>query len=391
MKKKETLTALKNQIKLQQLEIQRLDSELAMDKAAYINIMGENLDSERKKFEETLEHLTTHDHLTDLPNRSYLEKLIENVIGSISDNEQCMALIHLDLDNFKLVNDALGHSVGDRLLKEVSTLLLQNVSHHDIVARLGGDEFVIILKALKKPGDAADVCQRLLIKFDKAFNFDEKEVYINASLGIAVYPFCGSNAVELLKNADMAMYAAKRLGKNQYRFFTQELSRQTEQNIKIISGLRHAISKQELRLQYQPIIDMQHLTCVGIEVLVRWQHPQLGLLFPDQFLSYAEDIGTMLAIGRWIFQQALDDYKRMDLESLSFVSINMSATEFTATEVNDFIVSSMIKRAIIPSKLVVELTETVIMYHPEIVLDQMKRLTDVGVRIAIDDYGMGYS
>ncbi len=347
--------------------------------------------TERKKSEALLHHTATHDFLTDLPNRVHLEGKIGEAIRYANEHKQHMAVLYLDLDDFKAVNDTFGHAVGDALLKEVSTLLLRHVRHGDTVARLGGDEFVIILNTLRKPDYAAVVARAILERLGRVFFIHEKEVYVNVSIGIAVYPVCGANITELLKNADIAMYAAKGHGKNQYRFFTQELSQQSEQNLYITNGLRHAIRNQELRLQFQPIIELQQLTCSGIEALVRWQHPRLGLVCPEQFLPYAEEIGSMSAIGRWIFKQALNDYSRMDLKSLSFLSVNMSATEFTAEDIDQFIFSSMQEHTVPSNKLVVELTETILMSYPEIAIKNIKRLTAQGVRVAIDDYGIGYS
>ncbi|MCX7115230.1 MAG: EAL domain-containing protein [Gammaproteobacteria bacterium] len=345
----------------------------------------------RKKSEALLHHTATHDFLTDLPNRAHLEMKIGEAIDYANEHKQHMAVLYLDLDDFKAVNDTFGHAVGDTLLKEVSTLLLRHVRHGDTVARLGGDEFVIILNTLRKPDYAAVVARAILERLGRVFLIHEKEVCINASIGIAVYPVCGANVTELLKNADTAMYAAKGHGKNQYRFFTQELSQQSEQNLHITNGLRHAIRNQELRLQFQPIIELQQLTCCGIEALVRWQHPRLGLVYPDQFLPYAEEIGSMSAIGRWIFKQALNDYSRMDLKSPLFLSVNMSATEFTSDDIDQFILSSMQEHTLLTNKLVVELTETILMSYPEIAIKNIKRLTAHGVRVAIDDYGIGYS
>ena len=347
--------------------------------------------AEQKQSEKTLEFMATHDYLTSLPNRNYFETQMSKAIKYASEHKQHMALIYLDLDDFKQVNDTMGHNVADNLLKKISSLLLQNIRQGDTLVRLGGDEFAIILHSLRKPHYASIVSQNILKKLDEIHAIDGQEVYISASVGIAVYPFCGTNTVELLKNADTAMYAAKTSGKSQYRFFTAELSQQTEHNIQIINGLRHAIRREELQLKFQPIINTKHLACSGFEALLRWHHPQLGLILPETFLPYAEVVGAILPLGRWIFQQALDAYSKLNLDELFFISINMSATEFTATDVGDFIISSMKKRAIPPNKLIIELTETVIMKNPIIVAEKMKSLTDMGVRIAIDDYGIGYS
>lgn len=347
--------------------------------------------TERKNSEKMLEYIATHDYLTDLPNRIYFEKQVENAISYAQNNKQHMAVIYLDLDNFKTINDTFGHTVGDHILKEVSALLLQSIRQGDTVARLGGDEFAISLNTLRKPDYAAIVSQTILDKLRKFIRIEGKDIFINASIGIAVYPFCGSNAETLLKNADIGMYAAKSYGKNQYRYFTKELSQQSEQNIYIVNGLRNVIQNQELRLQYQPIIDLNTLQCSGIETLVRWQHPQLGLILPEKFLPNAEEIGAMVDMGCWIFNQALDDFDKLKYASSLFLTLNMSSTEFTAKDIDHFILSSIKQRAISYDQLVIELTETVIMQHPELTIEKIKNLSSSGARFAIDDFGVGYS
>lgn len=347
--------------------------------------------SEQEHYKEKLNYIATHDYLTNLTNRNYFETQMNRAIEYAKEHKQHMALIYLDLDDFKRVNDSLGHVVGDNLLKKIATLLVKNSRKGDTVTRLGGDEFAIIIHALRKPHYAAIISQTILNKLDTIQDIDGKELYISASIGIAVYPFCGKNAVDLLKNADSAMYSAKTKGKNQYCFFTKELSQQTEKNILIINGLKHAARRDELHLLFQPIIELEHSTCVGIEALVRWNHPQLGLILPETFLPYAEAVGAMLPINRCIFEQALDAFSRMDLKTLLFISINMSASEFIIKDEEHFIISTIDKWAVPAKKLILELTETVIMTNPLVIIEKMQVLANLGVRIAIDDYGIGYS
>lgn len=347
--------------------------------------------TEKKKSEEMLEYIATHDYLTDLPNRNYLEKQIEKAMQYASEYKSHMAVIYLDLDNFKHINDTYGHEVGDHLLKMVSNLLLQSVRTGDTVARIGGDEFVVILHALRKPDYAGLVSQTILDKLSQPFRINNQEMFINASIGIAVYPFCGTFTYELLKNADTAMYAAKAHGKNQYRFFTKELSKQSEQELLILNGVRNILRHEELQLQYQPIIDLKTMQCNGIEALVRWQHPHLGLLYPEQFLSFFEESETMIEVGKWIVHHALSDYLSLTLPQPSFIAINMSAAEFTAKNVEHMILSSLEKHAIPEKHLIIEITERVVMHHPKIIIDKIQHLTKTGARVAIDDYGKGYS
>ena len=345
----------------------------------------------RKKTEELLEYMSTHDYLTNLPNRVLFEKEIDEAVQHSRDNAQHMALIYLDLDNFKQVNDTLGHVVGDQLLKEVSMRLQQTVRGGDTIARLGGDEFALILHSIRKPEYAAVVSRSILDKLGKVFQLEENEIFINASIGIAVYPYAGTSAVELIKNADTAMYIAKAHGKNQYQYYSVESTEQAEQDLIIINGLRNVIHNNELILQYQPIIDLNTSTCWGIEALLRWEHPQLGLVYPAQFLHHAEDSGIIVSIGQWVIQRALEDYKRLHLTSLLFISINISANELVASKMAETIYTCTQESGISACKLVVELTEASMMHHPNDSIKKFERLSKMGVQIAIDDYGTGYS
>ena len=347
--------------------------------------------TERKKAEEMLAYLSTHDYLTDLPNRVYFEKQINNAIQYADEYGQYMALLYLDLDNFKMVNDTFGHSMGDLLLKEVSTLLQQSVRGQDTVTRLGGDEFALILNGLRKPAYAASVANNLLDKLSKVLYLEDKEIYMNASIGIAVYPGSGTNVDELIKNADAAMYVSKSHGKNQYRYFSKELSEQNEQHRQIINGLRQAIPNQELFLVYQPIHDLHQSTCCGFEALVRWMHPHLGLIPPSLFLPCAEETGMMINIGHWVIHHALEDYNKLHLESLLFISIHMSGNELAAKKTTETLLSSVQEQGISAEKLVLELTEATIMSHPEASIQKFKALSEIGIMIAIDDFGTGYS
>lgn len=355
-----------------------------------IAVLREVIRAEQKKSEQLLEYMSTHDFLTDLPNRMYLERQIDQAIQCASDRGNHMALLYLDLDNFKLINDTLGHRVGDMLLKEVSVVLQQGVRSGDFVARMGGDEFALVLNDIKIPDRAATVARLILDKLRMVFSVDGKEVYINASIGIAVYPIADLNAVELLKHADMAMYTAKTNGKNQYQFYSTDLNRQNEQMLQIINGLRNAVQNKELFLQYQPIIDINSERCCGVETLMRWEHPQLGLILPDQFLPYINAAGEMVTISQWVIHQALEDYDKLHFEPPWFMSVNVSADELGEAETLKAIMSCFRERCT-PKQLVVELTETSIMRHPEESIEKLKYLSDMGVQIAIDDYGTGYS
>jgi diguanylate cyclase (GGDEF)-like protein len=346
--------------------------------------------TEEKKSLESLNYITCHDALTDLHNRTYLEKQLEKTIHESVTKGQHFALLYLDLDNFKIVNDTLGHSVGDCLLKAVSMMLKKSIRRGDTISRLGGDEFAIILRGLRKPDYAAVVSNNILDGLNSVFNVGDKEIYTTVSIGIAVYPFSGVTVSELIKNADTAMYEAKKSGKNQYHFFSPELTRGNEEKLTIYNGLRNVTKHNELFLEYQPIIDVKTTRCVGVEALVRWQHPTLGLIPPNHFLHYAEEAGLMIMIGQWVIQRALEDYDGFKNTEL-FLSINLSANELNGEKMGETIFATIQKYAIPSDKIVLEITETSMMQDPEDTVKKFNKLSHIGVKIAIDDYGSGYS
>lgn len=346
--------------------------------------------TENKKNEEVLEYMSHHDYLTDLPNRVYFEKQATNSIQDAENSNEHMALLYIDLDNFKIINATYGHDVGDAVLKEIANMLRRVVHAGNAIARLGGDEFILILKQLQKPEHAAIVSQKILHELEKPINLKGEEIFINASIGIAVYPFGGTNVIDLIKNADAAMYLAKQRGKNQYQFFSAELNEQNEKNLLILSGLKDVLHREEFFLCYQPIVDHKNSRCIGIEALLRWQHSQLGLLLPNEFLPIAEEMGIMVAIGKWVVRQAMLDYNELGFESL-FLSLNLSANEIDAEKIAENILNNVQEIGIQTNKIILELTETSILHRPESSIRRLKKLSDVGVRIAIDDYGTGYS
>lgn len=347
--------------------------------------------TERKKAEEMLDYMSKHDYLTDLPNRVCFEESLLSAIQEAQQHQQHMALLYLDLDNFKMVNDALGHDVGDLLLKQISNTLQDVTRTGDIVARLGGDEFAVILRQLRKPEDAGVIARKILNQLGRVFDIEGRELYTNASIGIAVYPESGINPVDLVKNADTAMYSAKEHGKNQYRYYTESFNKQSENNLLIINGLRSMLHNQEMFLMYQPMVDMNTSRSVGVEALLRWRHPKLGLVPPDKFLPFAEEAGTILHIGRWVIKQALSDYKRMHLPDDGFISLNLSANELNGAKTAGVIMECVRDLELKHEHVVLELTETSIMHQPKHTINQFNILAEKGVQIAVDDFGIGYS
>ncbi len=358
-----------------QLEINQLKTKLIKLNPASLN---ENDD------------LSIHDFLTGLPNRKAVETRVGKLIDFPTRENQLLAVLYLDLDNFRIVNDSLGYDIGDCLLIDLANLLLNIIQEGDVVGRLGGDEFIIVLNSSNHSDYPANISQKIIRKLDTPFNINGKDIYANLSIGIAVYPTCGAGAVELIRNADMAMQEAKNNGKNQYRFFNEELCHQSEINLLIMNGLRANIITEEMFFVFQPIIDIKHQKCIGVEALLRWQHSQLGLIYPEQFLPIAERSGSMVALGHVIFKRALQDYCRMQLHNHLFLSFNMSAGEFASMDEEAFI-QLIYKEKMSPKQLIIELTESMMIVDPQSIYEKMKFLTNAGVRIAVDDYGMGYS
>ena len=370
-------------------------SELTILKTEWNNepsyLLNFHPSSTQKEMTTLRQHFASHDFLTNLPNRHYFEQQVGEVIRYSHEKKQQFALIYLNLDNFKIINDTLGHAAGDLLLQKIADLLKLTLQNSDIIARLGGDEFAFILKSIDKIESIAPVAETILNQLITFLDLDGKKEHLSASLGISIYPLHGNDALGLIKCAELAMFFSKMLGKNQYQFFSTDLNQQNKKNLQIIKGLRYALPNNEFTLHYQPIIDLKKSTCWGFEALLRWNHPDLGLVAPEEFLHYAEEMGIMASIGRWVIQQALDDYKKLNINTLLFLSINMSANEFLSTETEEYIISSIKKRSISTQQLVVELTETAIIRHPEATIKKFKRLFQMGIQIAVDDYGIGYS
>jgi diguanylate cyclase (GGDEF)-like protein/PAS domain S-box-containing protein len=391
---------LHNRARFSEVNIKKSDGSLVIAEISVLETEWEGslcyvlsfLDiTERKQSEEMLEYMSKHDYLTDLPNRIAFEK---NLKLAMLDADNCghyMALLYLDLDNFKMVNDTLGHDVGDILLKEVSILLTDTFRFGDNVARLGGDEFAITLFNLRKPEYAASVAKKIIDKFNQAFILDQQEIYTSVSIGIAVYPLSGDNPIDLVKNADTAMYSAKRMGKNRYQFFSRELNKYNEDNLQIINGLRTAVQDDELLLMYQPIIDLANNKCSGIEALVRWQHPVLGLLTPDKFIAIAEDCDAILEIGTWVINQALTDFAAIASDKNLLLAINVSAKELEGLNVTNLFMQKIHDLNIAKHRVLLELTETSLMSNPAKAMSKFRHLSEAGVKIAVDDFGTGYS
>jgi len=347
----------------------------------------------RKTVEDQLTNLALYDHLTKLPNRLLFEKTMAQTIARAKRNNKEMALMFLDLDHFKNINDTLGHDVGDMLLKGVAERLQQCVRKSDTVARLGGDEFAIVLDEIMKAEDAGLVAEKIITNLGPPFQLNGNEVFASTSIGIAIFPVSGNDSVTLTKNADIAMYQAKQEGRNNYRFFTESMNKEIMLKLELIQNLRYAIKKNELFLLYQPQLDAKTKKICGVEALLRWQHPSLGLLQPDDFIHIAEETGLIQNIGEWAIETACKTNKRWQDQNLPpiKVAVNLSSSQLLQGDVVN-IVKMAIKKTGLESKyLEIEITESSLITNQELCMDILKQLHEIGINIAIDDFGTGYS
>lgn len=356
--------------------------------------------ADRRQSEEDIKFLAYHDTLTGLPNRtSFYMRLEDELIqsqGRAGRNRRAVrdkwALLFLDLDKFKDINDTLGHDVGDELLKLVATRLKQRLRKSDYVFRLGGDEFTVLLNNLTRDTDVAKVAKKLQDEIAKPFHIKNHELHISVSIGISLYPDDGEDVETLVKNADMAMYAAKE-ERQGYRFFTEEMHRKTLERIMLESNLRNALQENQFILYYQPLVDDRN-RIIGMEALLRWQHPELGLLSPDRFLPLAEETGTIIPIGEWVLRTACEQAKewRKDKQYKQlYVAVNLSARQFKDPGLVNTI-EQVLKSTGLPSDcLKLEVTERGILQNLEQAITRMKILRAKGIHFSIDDFGMGYS
>ncbi len=333
-----------------------------------------------------------HDPLTQLPNRMLLQDRIEQAIEKAQRRQQSVAVMFCDLDGFKAVNDAYGHQLGDRLLVAVAQRLGAQLRPQDTLARLGGDEFVIVL-AIDAPDDAAVVAERVIAAAGEPFVLDAAELQVTASLGIALYPDDASDERELMAHADAAMYHTKETGRNGYTFFIPSMQLSANRQLRLLQDLRKAIARNELLLHYQPKFPAADAPATGAEALLRWQHPELGLLAPDVFIPIAERSGLILPIGDWVLDQACAQLRAWHDGGHSHwtMAVNLSPLQFASPALLESVRSVLQRHRIDPARLTLEITETTAMKDVEASLAILNDLTAMGVHIAIDDFGTGYS
>ncbi|WP_310448334.1 EAL domain-containing protein [Thiobacillus sp.] len=349
--------------------------------------------TERKQHEAELEYQANHDSLTGLPNRLLLGDRIEQAIAKAHRENMRVAVVFVDLDHFKLINDSLGHHIGDRLLLEVADRLMTCVRSHDTVARQGGDEFVLVLTEQHDADETLAIVNRLLEVISKPWLHDGQEYGLGCSIGISCYPRDGDNPDALLRCADIAMYKAKSSGRSTYHAYTPELNQAISERLELQNNLRHALERNEFRVYYQPRVDVASGRIIGAEALIRWDCPVKGLIPPDSFISIAEETGLIIPIGQWILQEACRQnraWQRAGLPSIS-ISVNLSPIQFRHTGLVQSVADALQQAELHPSWLELELTESFVMHDAERINVAMQSLKALGVDIAVDDFGTGYS
>jgi diguanylate cyclase (GGDEF)-like protein/PAS domain S-box-containing protein len=359
----------------------------------YFVIVAQDI-TERKQAEEQIRNLSQCDALTGLPNRALLgDRLQQVVLRALRDRAQAGVLL-VDLDRFKLINDTLGHTVGDQLLREVAARLQQCVRECDTISRQGGDEFAVLLPDLNSSDDAARIAERILESVAQPYSLGERklELHVTCSVGISLYPRDGRSAEVLLKNADIALYRAKDRGRNVYEFYLSGATVVSRERLTLETTLRHAVERKQMELYYQPKWDFRAGAITGAEALIRWNHPELGLLSPAKFIPIAEDSGLVLSLGEWVLRAALREIGQLHQQFPGLhIAVNLSARQFRQADLAEVACGILKETGFDPTCVELELTEGILMHHTDENIEMLKALKTMGMRIAIDDFGTGYS
>jgi len=348
---------------------------------------------QRKQAEQALRYVASHDALTGLSNRTTLKRELTRAMKRSDRYRKRFAVMFVDLDHFKRINDTLGHGVGDALLKACADRLAGVLREEDAVARFGGDEFVLVVENLSQASDAALVADKVLASCAEPFIIDGRELHVSASIGVSMFPEDGADGEALLKNADTAMYRAKDKGRGGYEFYAAQMNAQGTERLMLESGLRRALDRGELEMHYQPKMDLRSQRVVGVEALMRWRHPVLGLVSPAQFIPIAEETGLIIPMGMWALRTACAHAREWQQRGLPAVqmSVNLSVRQFASPTLIDDIAGVLDKTGLNPELLELEITESVMMRNPETAAELLEQLRKLGVGLAIDDFGTGYS
>jgi diguanylate cyclase (GGDEF)-like protein len=348
---------------------------------------------ERKNAEDRLAYLAQFDSLTGLPNRHLFHDRLAQAMAHARRRNTMMAVLFIDLDRFKLVNDTLGHAVGDQLLQAAAGRLQECVRASDTVGRLGGDEFSAILSEVGEPGDASIVAQKIIEALARPFNLEGHETYVSASIGITVFPADGEVAGALIMNADAAMYRAKEQGRNNYQYFTREMNERALLRVNMESQLRRGLERDEFTLHYQPRIDLRLGSICGFEALLRWRHPERGLVMPAEFIPILEDMGQIVPVGEWVIAQACRQLVAWQKSGLRVppLAVNLSARQFQQKDLESSVRRILRETGADAALVQFEITESLLMQDPEAAVHTLRKLNESGVKISVDDFGTGYS
>jgi diguanylate cyclase (GGDEF)-like protein/PAS domain S-box-containing protein len=349
--------------------------------------------TERKVAEARAQFLAYYDALTELPQRALLQDRLDNALAGARRRGERIALLFLDLDRFKAVNDSYGRSFGDCVLKDVASRLKDCAQEHNTVARLGGDEFLILLSNIKDSADVSITAEQILEAMSRPFNIQGRSLSLGCSVGISIFPEHGEDGETLIRNADAAMHSAKESGRSTMRFFTGEMNAQAVERLTMDKNLRLALDRKELFLEYQPQTEIETGRITGFEVLLRWRHPELGLILPHRFISIAENNGLILAIGEWVLETACAEVRRWQNNDLPVVpvAVNVSAVQFRQEKFCKVIRRVLQKTGLAPELLELELTESLLLSNADVTLSVLRELKEMGLKLCIDDFGTGYS
>jgi len=346
--------------------------------------------ADKKKAEESLEYIAYHDELTDLPNRNLLLDRINNSIETAHRNKQKLGILFLDLDRFKAINDSLGHSIGDKLIQEVAKRLMETLRKEDTISRNGGDEFVVVIKRMQNSDEAILVAQKLIENLTNIFEIDSHKIHIGASIGISVYPNDGVSAVELVRNADTAMFSAKNSGGNRLQFYDESMSNRLRERLILENELHTALDRNEFHMVYQPQINCMTGNTVGFEALIRWNNKTLGPISPEQFVPLLEETGLIYSVGKWVIKEVISFIRSGQLGNAS-IAVNLSALQCGDIFLVDFINNEIKNSGINPALIEFEITESLLINDFETTEVFLNELHKSGCSIALDDFGTGYT